>query len=130
MGATLDRVSGGRFAMNVVNGWWPEEFNTYGNGSWLAEADRRYRRMNEFVQVVKGLWTEEEFSFVGEFYRLDKASLPTKPVTRPNPPIYNRNPCRTRARRRGGILRLLVRPAGWRFSSIRRSLCPRVESDG
>jgi FMNH2-dependent dimethyl sulfone monooxygenase len=88
MGATLDRVSGGRFAMNVVNGWWPEEFNTYGNGGWLAEPDRRYRRMNEFVQVVKGLWTEEEFSFVGEFYRLDKASLPTKSITRPNPPIY------------------------------------------
>jgi Luciferase-like monooxygenase len=60
MGATLDRVSSGRFAMNVVNGWWPEEFNTYGNGGWLAEADHRYRRMNEFVQVVKGLWTEEE----------------------------------------------------------------------
>jgi FMNH2-dependent dimethyl sulfone monooxygenase len=88
MGATLDRVSSGRFAMNVVNGWWPEEFNIYGNGGWLAEADHRYRRMNEFVQVVKGLWTEDEFSFVGEFYRLDKASLPTKPVTRPNPPIY------------------------------------------
>jgi dimethylsulfone monooxygenase len=88
MGATLDRISGGRFAVNVVNGWWVDEFNLYGNGSWIAASERRYRRMDEFMQVMRGLWTEDIFSFEGEFFHVDKGSLPTKPYRIPSPPIY------------------------------------------
>ena len=35
--ASLDRISGGRAAVNLVNGWWADEFNMYGNGSWIED---------------------------------------------------------------------------------------------
>jgi FMNH2-dependent dimethyl sulfone monooxygenase len=88
MGATLDRISGGRLAINIVNGWWKEEFNLYGNGTWLAHEDDRYRRMDEFLSVLKGLWTEDKFSLPGEFFGVEAGELPTKPMRRPHPPIY------------------------------------------
>ena len=37
-GASLDRISGGRAAIDIVNGWWAEEFDIYGNGSWSDDA--------------------------------------------------------------------------------------------
>lgn len=88
MAATLDRISGGRCAVNIVNGWWKEEFNLFGNGTWLEREDARYRRMDEYLRVMKGLWTEDSFSLDGEFYRVDAGSLPTKPYRRPHPPLY------------------------------------------
>jgi dimethylsulfone monooxygenase len=88
MGASLDRISGGRFAVNVVNGWFRDEFNIFGTGGWAETPQERYGRMDEFVRVMKGLWTEEQFSFEGSAYRLDRAALPLKPLRAPHPPIY------------------------------------------
>ena len=58
MGASLDRISGGRCAINIVNGHWVEEFQLFSNGSWIADPETRYRRMEEYVLVMKGLWTD------------------------------------------------------------------------
>jgi dimethylsulfone monooxygenase len=88
MGATLDRISGGRLAINVVNGWWEKEFDLFANGGWLGDNDRRYRRMDEFVRIMKGLWTQESFSLNGEFYRVESGTLPIKTVRLPHPRIY------------------------------------------
>jgi FMNH2-dependent dimethyl sulfone monooxygenase len=88
MVATLDRLSGGRAALNVVNGWWQEEFNLFGNGAWLDHEDQRYRRMDEYLQVIKGLWTNDAYSLDGEFYRVERGALPTKPRQQPHPPLY------------------------------------------
>jgi len=88
MGATLDRITGGRFAINVVNGWYQKEFELFSNGAWIASSDARYNRMNEFVQVLKGLWSEDRFTFNGEFFQAYDATLPMKPVRIPHPPIY------------------------------------------
>jgi FMNH2-dependent dimethyl sulfone monooxygenase len=86
--ASLDRLSGGRAAINIVNGWWKEEFETFGNGSWPPDDHARYRRMDEFVRVMRGLWTEDAFDFHGEFYTVDRQGLPLKSVRMPNPPLY------------------------------------------
>lgn len=88
MGATLDRITGGRFIVNVVNGWFQQEFELFSNGAWIASSEARYNRMEEFVRVLKGLWGDDHFTFEGEFYRTDDATLPMKPVQRPHPPIY------------------------------------------
>jgi len=88
MGASLDRISGGRFSVNVVNGWNVDEFNIFGNGAWVESQDDRYLRMDEYIQVMKGLWTQESFSFDGKFYRVQNGSLPLKTRRQPNPPIY------------------------------------------
>ncbi len=86
--ASLDRISGGRAALNIVNGWWKEEFETFGHAGWPKDDDARYRRMDEFVRVLRGLWNEDTFEFHGEFYSVDRQGLPLKSVQRPNPPIY------------------------------------------
>ena len=88
MGATLDRITGGRFAINVVNGWYQTEFELFSNGGWIASSEARYNRMNEFVQVLKGLWSDDHFTFPGEFFQAEDATLPMKPVRLPHPPIY------------------------------------------
>ena len=88
MGASLDRISGGRFAINVVNGWYQKEFDDFGNGSWLAQNSERYARMGEFMHILKGLWCEESFTLKGVHFHLNDAVLPIKTIQVPNPPIY------------------------------------------
>jgi FMNH2-dependent dimethyl sulfone monooxygenase len=88
MGASLDRISGGRLSLNVVNGWNVDEFNIFGNGAWLTEPTDRYTRMDEYIQVIKRLWTEDSFDFDGKFYKFQNGNLPLKPRQKPNPPIY------------------------------------------
>lgn len=88
MGASLDRISGGRFSVNIIAGWWKEEMNLFGNGAWIEDADDRSQRMGEFVDVMRGLWTEESLSYSGKYFQADKARLPIRTVQTPCPPIY------------------------------------------
>lgn len=88
MGASFDRISGGRFALNVVNGWFEEEIELFGNGAWIDRTEARYRRMDEFIALTRALWTEESVDFDGEFYSAHNGRLPIRPVQQPNPPIY------------------------------------------
>ena len=87
--ATLDRISGGRFAVNVVTGWWRDEFNMFSGGAYLDDEEARFRRIDEYIQVLKGIWREPSFSFKGEFFDLDNAQLMNRPAQRPHPPLYS-----------------------------------------
>ncbi|ALS22836.1 MULTISPECIES: dimethylsulfone monooxygenase SfnG [Paenibacillus] len=82
--STLDEISKGRAAVNVVSGWFKGEFYGYGE-PWL-DHDERYRRSEEFIRVLKQLWTEEETSFRGDFYRINGAPLKPKPEVLP--PVF------------------------------------------
>ena len=86
MGATIDHISNGRFGVNVVSGWFRQEFYAYGE-PWL-DHDERYRRSAEFIQVLRGLWTQEDFSFSGDFYRLHEAWLKPQAIAQPHPEIF------------------------------------------
>ncbi|MEH2265886.1 dimethylsulfone monooxygenase SfnG [Nostoc sp.] len=87
MGASIDFLSNGRFALNVVSGWFKDEFTIYGE-HWL-DHDERYRRSEEFIRVLKGLWTEDEFHFKGDFYRINGGWVKPKPVNQnPHPEIF------------------------------------------
>ncbi|HWX40144.1 MAG TPA: LLM class flavin-dependent oxidoreductase [Blastocatellia bacterium] len=86
MAANIDNISGGRFTLNVVSAWWEQEMREYG-GSWVAH-DQRYERTREFIEVMRGMWTEDEFSYEGKYYKVDKAHLQPKPVQKPWPIIY------------------------------------------
>ncbi len=111
LGATADQLSGGRFAVNVVSGWFKDEFTHLGE-PWL-EHDERYRRSAEFLQVLRKIWTEDEVDFRGDFYRIHDFTLKPKPVNtpeRPNPEIFQGGNS-TAARRNGG------RYADWYFSN-------------
>jgi FMNH2-dependent dimethyl sulfone monooxygenase len=84
--ATIDHISHGRFTLNVVSAWWEEEAREYG-GPWVTH-DERYARTGEFLRVLKGMWTEERFSFAGAYYTVAGARLAPKPVQRPWPVLY------------------------------------------
>ena len=88
MGASLDRLSGGRFALNIVPGNRPEEFDFYGNGAWLADHEQRYRRMDEYIDMIAALWTGESITRSGEFYHLKAGHLAIRPLQASLPPIY------------------------------------------
>ncbi|WP_338502860.1 LLM class flavin-dependent oxidoreductase [Sphingomonas kaistensis] len=79
--ANIDRISGGRLALNVVSSWWKEEAEQYGLA--FDQHDDRYARTAEWLTVVDGLWREERFSHEGERYRLKDAIVSPKPVRRP-----------------------------------------------
>ncbi|MEM5451469.1 dimethylsulfone monooxygenase SfnG [Paraburkholderia guartelaensis] len=84
--ATIDHISNGRIAINVVSGWFKGEFTAIGE-PWL-EHDERYRRSNEFIRALKGIWTEDNFTFKGDFYRFNNYTLSPKPVQKPHPEIF------------------------------------------
>jgi FMNH2-dependent dimethyl sulfone monooxygenase len=82
--ATLDVVSSGRTCINIVSGWFKGEFTGYGE-PWLEHGER-YRRSEEFIRIMKGMWAEEEFTLYGDFYTIDGAPMLPKPVH--NIPVF------------------------------------------
>lgn len=79
--ANLDRISGGRLALNVVSSWWSDEARRY--GVRFERHDDRYARTDEWLQVVTGAWREPEFSFRGQHYEVEGCVLEPKPARRP-----------------------------------------------
>jgi dimethylsulfone monooxygenase len=83
--ATIDQLTAGRVAINVVSGWFKGEFTAIGE-PWL-EHDERYRRSEEFITAVKGIWTTDNFTFRGDFYRFHDYTLKPKPLQQ-HPEIF------------------------------------------
>ena len=79
--STIDHISNGRASVNIVSGWFKGEFNGYGE-PWL-DHDERYRRSEEFIEVLQEMWTKEEANYRGDFYRLNNTSLKPKPIDPP-----------------------------------------------
>lgn len=84
--ATIDILTNGRVAINVVSGWFRGEFTAIGE-HWL-DHDERYRRSREFIEALKGIWTQDNFSYRGDFYRFSNYTLKPKPLQQPHPEIF------------------------------------------
>ena len=84
--ANIDRISNGRLSLNVVSSWWADEARRY--GIHFEEHDDRYARTAEWLDVVKGAWTQPRFSHNGKYYKVDETVLEPKPIQKPHPPIY------------------------------------------
>ena len=84
--ANIDRISGGRLTINLVSSWWEDEALQYGVG--FDRHDDRYARSSEWLEVVSGMWSEERFSFAGDYYNVAEAILEPKPVQKPRPIVY------------------------------------------
>jgi FMNH2-dependent dimethyl sulfone monooxygenase len=81
LAATAQVVSDGRFCLNVVSGWFKGEFTALGE-PWL-EHDERYRRAEEFIEVLRGAWAEDGFSYRGDFYRTRELTFRPQPDSAP-----------------------------------------------
>jgi dimethylsulfone monooxygenase len=85
---TVDHISGGRFALNIVCGWFAPELEMY--GAPIMQHDIRYDYAAEWIEIIKMLWTrEEEFDYEGKFLRVAKGFAMPKPLQRPFPPLMN-----------------------------------------
>lgn len=84
--ATLDQLSGGRLELGLGAGWLRAEYDAMGIA--LDPAGARIARLEESVQVLRGLWSGEAYSFAGRHYRIDGLRLAPAPAQRPGPPLF------------------------------------------
>lgn len=84
--ATLDQLSGGRLALHIITGGSDADQARDGD---FVDHDTRYRRTDEYVGLMRRVWTEARpFDHAGEFYRVAAAYSDVKPVQRPHVPLY------------------------------------------
>jgi probable F420-dependent oxidoreductase len=81
--STLDWLSGGRVDLGVGVGWLKEEFDAL-NVAW----PQRGRRTDEYLEVLRTLWTDDTSSFEGETYVLPPCEMFPKPLQQPHPPVH------------------------------------------
>ncbi len=96
--ATLDVVTEGRLIFGAGIGYRPEEFEYLG-----IPFKERAPRMDEIIEVVKRLWTEDEVTHHGRFWHLEGVKPHLKPVQQPHPPIWIGAQSIAGARRAGRI---------------------------
>lgn len=80
--ATLDHLSGGRLEVGMGLGWLPQEYAAAG-----VPWERRGARFEEYLEVLRLLWTQDTAQHSGEFYTIPPCSLGVRPVQRPGPPL-------------------------------------------
>jgi F420-dependent oxidoreductase-like protein len=85
MGATLDVLSKGRLIMGIGGAWNADEASAYGIP--FPSTKERLQRLEEAVQVIRLMWTEDRASFDGRFYQLRGAYCNPKPIQKPYPKI-------------------------------------------
>jgi FMNH2-dependent dimethyl sulfone monooxygenase len=78
-GATIDRLTAGRWSINVTSGWHEAEFGMF--GADLLEHDERYARSTEFIEVLRRAWrtSGEEVNYDGRFYQTHGLRLEPRP---------------------------------------------------
>ncbi|HEX6230522.1 MAG TPA: TIGR03560 family F420-dependent LLM class oxidoreductase [Actinomycetota bacterium] len=82
---TVDRISGGRVDLGMGAGWWDQEHRTHGFP--FPSTGERFEMLEEQLEIVHGLWSEEVFSFESRRYAIEGCRFLPKPVQRPHPPI-------------------------------------------
>jgi F420-dependent oxidoreductase-like protein len=83
--ATVDEISGGRVEIGMGAGWWAEEHTQFGFP--FPPTRERFEMLEEQLEIVHRLLTEERFTFAGHHYTLTDAECLPKTVQQPRPPI-------------------------------------------
>jgi alkanesulfonate monooxygenase SsuD/methylene tetrahydromethanopterin reductase-like flavin-dependent oxidoreductase (luciferase family) len=83
MAATLSVLSSGRFILGIGAGWKGDEYNSYGYD--FPNAPVRIEALDEAVQIIRKMWTDDVVNFNGKYYRLIDAYCNPKP--NPSPPV-------------------------------------------
>ncbi len=81
--ASLDRLSGGRFAFGVGAGWNEDEMNNHG-----TQLEGRFKLMRERVEAMKEIWTNSTAEYHGDLVDFDPIMMWPKPLQTPYPPIH------------------------------------------
>jgi alkanesulfonate monooxygenase SsuD/methylene tetrahydromethanopterin reductase-like flavin-dependent oxidoreductase (luciferase family) len=95
--ATLDVMSDGRLVFGAGLGYREVEFKAFG-----TTPRERVQRLEENLEAIKRLWSEDDVSMTGSHFTLDRATVSLKPLQKPHPPIWlgaNADPAVRRAAR-------------------------------
>ncbi|NNF63752.1 MAG: LLM class F420-dependent oxidoreductase [Acidimicrobiia bacterium] len=84
--AGIDVISGGRLEFSIGAGWYHEEYEAYGYP--FPSGGTRIAELEESVEIVKKMWTEDEATYDGEHYQIAGAICQPKPLQDPHPPIW------------------------------------------
>lgn len=85
MATTVDILSHGRLDFGIGGGWFQREHDAYGIPFYSSK--ERIERLEEALQVIRALWTQDEANFSGRYYQLVNAPFMPKPIQEPYPPI-------------------------------------------
>ncbi len=85
IGATLDILSNGQLIMGIGAGWNEQESRAYGVP--FPSTRERLASLDEAVQLIKKMWTEERANFDGKYYKIVNALCNPKPIQKPHPMI-------------------------------------------
>lgn len=101
MSATLDVMSNGRLEFGLGAGWYEHETVAYGYE--FEKPSVRIGKLDEAIQIIRGMWTHDEFQFRGRYYTIGVGKVHNfhgeemelrgavnypKPLQKPHPPIW------------------------------------------
>lgn len=81
--AALDLISHGRVCFGAGRGYQPHEF-----AGFNVAVETTKERFWECLEVIRLAWTQEQFSYAGQFYHYENIALLPRPVQKPTPPIW------------------------------------------
>ena len=84
--ASIDSISGGRLEFAIGAGWYEEEYLAYGYP--FPSGGTRIAQLEEGVEIIKAMWTNDTATYKGEHYQIDGAICRPRPLQAPHPPIW------------------------------------------
>ena len=115
MATALDHITGGdRVILTLGAGTQQNHFTTY--GIEFGSPGERVDGLIDTIEILRGTWANEQFTYTGKCYSVEDASVTPKPVNGGNPHLHRRSPAahapphRTHRRRLDTQRRLAVRP--------------------
>jgi alkanesulfonate monooxygenase SsuD/methylene tetrahydromethanopterin reductase-like flavin-dependent oxidoreductase (luciferase family) len=85
MATTFDAISNGRLIVGYGAGWFVQEYEAYGYE--YPQIRTRLEQLEEGLEILKRMWTEDAPTFHGVHYHIENARCWPKPVRKPHPPI-------------------------------------------
>lgn len=83
MATTIDHASNGRTDFGFGIGWYEKEFTAFG-----FKLKNRKQMMNEQVDALISLWTQNNVNFRGHNFSFDDITIIPKPIQKPHPPLF------------------------------------------
>lgn len=77
---TIDAIAGGRVVVGLGGGWYEQEFRGY--GMEFPPVGQRLRQLEEGIELMRRLWSEDKVTFDGEYFHTDAVHCAPKPPRR------------------------------------------------
>jgi len=83
--STLDQISNGRLILGLGSGWQRSEYDAHGYP--YPSNVERLEQLEDGIKLIKAMWTQEEPTYRGRYFTIEKAYNYPRPVQKPHPPI-------------------------------------------